>query len=118
MFPQTAISYVKDFNCHIGTTICFWLFGFPGTDSVRAWVAVCRKAPSAAPSRCLPNRARLRGWRARDGQKDAARRLQHGPSLPGAGTPRARAFGGGEWDGNSSGMMLVMWFFSLRMVAG
>ena len=30
MFPQTAISYVKDFNCHIGTTVCFWLFGFPG----------------------------------------------------------------------------------------
>ena len=23
MFPQTTISYVKDFNCHIGTTICF-----------------------------------------------------------------------------------------------
>ena len=22
--------YIKDFNCHIGTTICFWLFGFPG----------------------------------------------------------------------------------------
>ena len=33
MFPQTAISYVKDFNCHIGTTICFWLFGFPGVAS-------------------------------------------------------------------------------------
>ena len=30
MFPQTAISYVKDFNCHIGTTIRFWLFGVPG----------------------------------------------------------------------------------------
>ena len=25
--PQTAISYVKDFNCHIGTAIGFWLFG-------------------------------------------------------------------------------------------
>ena len=24
------VSYVKDFNCHIGTSICFWLFGFPG----------------------------------------------------------------------------------------
>ena len=23
MFSQTTISYVKDFNCHIGTTICF-----------------------------------------------------------------------------------------------
>ena len=22
---------VKDFNCHIGTTMCFWLFGVPGT---------------------------------------------------------------------------------------
>ena len=31
MFPQTTISYVKDFNCHIGTTICFWLFGVPGS---------------------------------------------------------------------------------------
>ena len=30
MFPQTTSSYLKDFNCHIGTTICFWLFGFPG----------------------------------------------------------------------------------------
>ena len=31
MFPQTAISYVKDLNCHIGTTICFWLgLGVPG----------------------------------------------------------------------------------------
>ena len=25
MFTQTTISYLKDFNCHIGTTICFWL---------------------------------------------------------------------------------------------
>ena len=30
MFPQTAISYVKDHICHIGTTISFWLFGVPG----------------------------------------------------------------------------------------
>ena len=28
MFPQTAIYYVKEFT----TTICFWLFGFPGRD--------------------------------------------------------------------------------------
>ena len=28
MFPQAAISYVKDFNCHSGTTIGFRLFGF------------------------------------------------------------------------------------------
>ena len=26
----TTISNVKDFNCHIGTSICFWLFGVPG----------------------------------------------------------------------------------------
>lgn len=30
VFPQTAVSYVKDFSCHIGTTSCFRLFGFPG----------------------------------------------------------------------------------------
>ena len=27
---QKEISIVKDFNCHIGTTICFWFFGVPG----------------------------------------------------------------------------------------
>ena len=32
--PVPAISYVKDFNCHIGTIMCFWLFGFPGKDSI------------------------------------------------------------------------------------
>ena len=26
-------NHVNDFNCHIGTTICFWLFGVPGKES-------------------------------------------------------------------------------------
>ena len=34
MFPQTTISYVKDFNCHIGAIICFWFFGVSGSDIV------------------------------------------------------------------------------------
>ena len=30
-FPKQPFPmYIKDFNCHIGTTICFWLFGVPG----------------------------------------------------------------------------------------
>ena len=53
MFPQTAmknISYVKEFNCHIGTTICFWLFGFPGNMNIdyiyTVYIHVCVQTTS------------------------------------------------------------------------
>ena len=28
--PKQPLYYVEDLNCHIGTIICCWLFGFPG----------------------------------------------------------------------------------------
>ena len=31
MFPQTTTCCVAYLNCHIGTTICLWLLGLPGT---------------------------------------------------------------------------------------
>ena len=33
--PKEPFPIVKDFNGHFGTTICFWLFGVPGTLRIR-----------------------------------------------------------------------------------
>ena len=54
MFPQTTISYVKDFNCHIGTTICFWLFGVPGS---AGWKKIGMKSTTCRTESLSKNRS-------------------------------------------------------------
>ena len=119
MFPQTAISYVKDFNCHIGTTICFWLFGFPGrqvqtghekkmflsSDPSNPWNASSSSCVSTPPRRggLFTERRGAEGALGPKQPEISGRAVGGNRSGPKHGTPRNQGRKSRHWEFNRLG---------------